>query len=65
MEIPKNTKRKFLSAEWQNLIMANYEVDPSIMIMGTLARTGIKGKLIGNTAEKLLDIVDADLLTVN
>jgi universal stress protein E len=41
------------------------EVEPSIVIIGTLARTGIKGKLIGNTAEKLLDIVDADLLTVN
>jgi universal stress protein E len=41
------------------------ENDPSIVIIGTLARTGVKGKLIGNTAEKLLDIVDADLLTVN
>ena len=41
------------------------EIDPSIVIMGTLARSGIKGKLIGNTAEKLIDIVDADLLTVN
>ena len=41
------------------------EVDPSIVFMGSLARTGIKGKLIGNTAEKLLDIVSGDLLTVN
>jgi universal stress protein E len=41
------------------------ELDPSIVIMGTLARTGIKGKLIGNTAEKLLDLIDADVLTVN
>jgi len=41
------------------------EIDPSIIIMGTLARRGISGKLIGNTAEKLLDIVDADVLTVN
>ncbi len=41
------------------------ETDPSIVIIGTLARTGIRGKLIGNTAEKLLDIVTADLLTVN
>jgi len=41
------------------------ETDPCIVIMGTLARRGIRGKLIGNTAEKLLDIVDADLLTVN
>jgi len=41
------------------------ETDPSIVIIGTLARTGIKGKLIGNTAEKLIDLIDADLLTVN
>ena len=41
------------------------ETDPSIVIIGTLARTGIRGKLIGNTSEKLLDIVTADLLTVN
>ena len=41
------------------------EIDPSIVVMGTLARTGIKGKLIGNTAEKLLDLTRADVLTVN
>ncbi|MCP4765214.1 MAG: universal stress protein [Gammaproteobacteria bacterium] len=41
------------------------ETDPSIVIIGTMARTGIRGKLIGNTAEKLIDIVTADLLTVN
>jgi universal stress protein E len=41
------------------------EIDPSIVIIGTLARTGISGKLIGNTAEKLLDLVEADVLTVN
>jgi len=41
------------------------ETDPSIVVMGTLARSGISGKLIGNTAEKMLDIVDADVLTVN
>jgi universal stress protein E len=41
------------------------ETDPSIVIMGTLARHGVSGKLIGNTAEKLLDVIDADVLTVN
>ncbi len=41
------------------------ELDPSIVIMGTLSRTGVSGKLIGNTADKLLDMVEADLLTVN
>jgi hypothetical protein len=32
--------------------------------MGTLARRGIRGKLIGNTAEKLLDGIEADLMTI-
>ena len=41
------------------------EIDPSIVIMGTLARTGIRGKIIGNTAEKLIDRIEADLLTVS
>ncbi len=40
------------------------ETNPSILVIGTIARTGLSGKLIGNTAEKLLDLVDADLLTV-
>ena len=38
---------------------------PSIVVMGTLARSGIRGKLIGNTAEKMLDRTDADLLSVS
>ena len=41
------------------------EIDPAIVVIGSLARSGISGKLIGNTAEKLLDIVVADLLIVN
>ncbi len=41
------------------------ELEPDILIMGTLARRGISGKIIGNTAEKLLDLVAADLLTIN
>ena len=55
--------RKGAAAE--TLIDICKETDPSILIIGTIARTGIKGKLIGNTAEKLLDAVDADVLTVN
>jgi len=49
----------------ETLIDICKETDPSILIIGSIARTGISGKLIGNTAEKLLDAVDADVLTVN
>ena len=41
------------------------ESDPAIVVIGSIARSGISGKLIGNTAEKLLDSVAADLLIVN
>jgi universal stress protein E len=41
------------------------ESGAGIVVLGTLARTGITGKLIGNTAEKLLDRIDADVLTIN
>ena len=35
-----------------------------IVVMGTVARTGIKGIFIGNTAEKILRNVDCSVLTV-
>lgn len=41
------------------------EVEPSILVIGSIARTGVSAKLIGNTAEKLLDVVDADILTIS
>jgi universal stress protein E len=40
------------------------EIEASIMVIGSLARTGISGKIIGNTAEKLLDTVNADIVTI-
>ena len=49
----------------ETLVEICQEIDPSILLMGSIARTGISGKLIGNTAEKLIDAVDADVLTVN
>ncbi len=49
----------------ETLVELCKEINPSILLIGSIARTGISGKLIGNTAEKLLDAVDADVLTVN
>jgi len=40
------------------------EFKPELLVIGSNARTGISGKLIGNTAEKLLDVVDVDILTI-
>jgi len=39
-------------------------LDPELVVMGTVSRTGIPGLLVGNTAEKLLDRIECALLTV-
>lgn len=36
-----------------------------LLVMGTIARSGISGALIGNTCEKVLNAVDVDVLVVN
>jgi len=35
-----------------------------LVVMGTVARTGIEGFFIGNTAEKILRLIDCSVLTV-
>lgn len=37
---------------------------PSVVVMGTLARRGIAGLIIGNTAEKVLLTIDASVMAV-
>ncbi len=40
------------------------EINADLIVMGTLARTGIPGLLIGNTAERVLRDVDCSVLTI-
>ena len=40
------------------------EVNPSTIVMGTLARSGIPGYFIGNTAERVLVDVNRSVLAV-
>jgi len=35
-----------------------------LIVIGTVGRSGIKGVLLGNTAEKVLDTCDCSILTV-
>jgi nucleotide-binding universal stress UspA family protein len=35
-----------------------------LIVMGTVSRSGLPGFLIGNSAEKVLPLVDCSLLTV-
>jgi nucleotide-binding universal stress UspA family protein len=40
------------------------ELEASLLVMGTLGRSGIAGLFVGNTAEKILDQAPCSLLTV-
>ncbi len=41
-----------------------YEIGADLLVMGTIARTGVPGFIIGNTAEDILNSVRCDVLTV-
>lgn len=40
------------------------EMNTNLIVMGTVARTGLAGLVIGNTAERILDTVDCSVLAV-
>lgn len=41
------------------------EIEVDLIIIGTVGRSGIKGRVVGNTAEKILDHTEADVLVIN
>lgn len=41
------------------------KTSPQLLVLGTVARTGISGAVLGNTCEKLLDRLSNDILVVN
>lgn len=41
------------------------DIEVDLIIIGTVGRSGIKGHVVGNTAEKILDHTEADVLVVN
>lgn len=55
--------KKGKAAEVIRDVAAELEVD--LIIVGTVARDGIKGRVVGNTCEKLLDQTHSDLLVLN
>lgn len=41
------------------------EIEADLILIGTVGRSGIKGTVVGNTSEKLLDHTQSDLLVLN
>jgi universal stress protein E len=40
------------------------DIGAGLLVMGSVARSGVAGGVIGNTAEKILDQIDADILVI-
>lgn len=48
---------------WQEIANAAVAQQADLITMGTVGRSGIKGVLLGNTAERVLDTCDCSILT--
>lgn len=48
----------------EELVAIAERLEPSVVVMGTVARKGIAGLIVGNTAERVLATLDASLLAV-
>jgi nucleotide-binding universal stress UspA family protein len=40
------------------------DVNPNTLVMGTIARTGLSGMIIGNTAEQVLGLIQTSVIAV-
>lgn len=50
---------------WGALTNMAYKLKAQCVVLGSMAHTGISGRLIGNTAEKVIHYTKTDLLVVN
>ena len=41
------------------------ELGVDLIVIGTVGRTGLKGQVVGNTSERILDHTEADVLVLN
>lgn len=49
---------------WQEISRIAMKHQADLITMGTVGRTGVKGVVLGNTAERVLDTCDCSILTV-
>lgn len=49
---------------WQEIRDVSQQKSADLIVIGTVGRSGIKGLLLGNTAEKVLDTCDCSIFTV-
>ena len=49
---------------WQEIRRISQHQSADLIVIGTVGRSGLKGLLLGNTAEKVLDTCGCSILTV-
>lgn len=49
---------------WQEIGLMAQQLNADLIAIGTVGRSGVKGMLLGNTAEKVLDTCDCSILAV-
>lgn len=66
--LPNNGKEVELhlswGTPWKTVKQAATDIDADLLAIGTVGRSGIRGVLIGNTAEKVLTACDCSILAV-
>ena len=73
-EVAQQLKSAGYQGEWEmhagqtsparGVLEAEKRLEPDVVVMGTISRGGIPGLLVGNTAERLLGILDCSLVIV-
>ena len=48
----------------KTIVSEAHDLKPQLLVMGTVGRKGIKAKLLGNTAESVLQLLNSDTLTI-
>jgi len=62
--VPKFVPHPVFGRPRQVLVNKVHELESDILILGTIARSGVLGLLIGNTAEDILDRVECSILAI-
>ena len=64
MGVPESRRHLIGRHPTDAIVQVAAETASAVVVMGAIARSGLKRLLIGNTAEKVLDHLDCDLLIV-
>ncbi|RPI89277.1 MAG: universal stress protein [Planctomycetaceae bacterium] len=63
-DLDKVQRHLSFGTPWQEIGRLSTHLNVDLIALGTVGRSGIKGLLLGNTAEKVLGMCDCSILTV-